>query len=215
MAISNFRVIALGQLICRYKAPPEVWQPFNTIYEEQGKTLPDAGGELAGRLKEQRSFYYIGDKKSTVAKHNAGLSSTTLKWFSDRFEHYIKVNGFENTRHRINAIWLNQYQPYEYNPVHIHQGDLDTGFTGVLMLKIPKSDVDGMLHIIGNSTGYFIKSEYIPSQLEPGDFFIFPYDMRHVVYPFRPHGNETRRTVAINCDCTYDPLQTHGLERAL
>ena len=204
MDTSDFKMIILGQTICRYKAPPEVWQVFNTIYEERGSSLPNAGSELAGRLKEQRSFYFMGDKGRTISKHNVGLNPTVLHWFNDKFIHYINVNGLEKTKHRINAIWLNQYQPHEYNPVHIHQGDLDTGFTGVLMLKIPQNDIDGMLHIIGNSTGSFVRTDYVPTNLEAGDFFIFPYDMRHVVYPFSGKNNETRRTVAVNCDCHVD-----------
>jgi len=212
----HFKIITLGQIICRYKAPPEVWQPFNTIYEERGSSLPDAGGLLAGRLKEQRSFYYAGDKPGPIAKHNAGVSNEALNWFKDKFSHYVEVNKIKDAKHRIDAIWLNQYQPHEYNPVHVHRGDLNTGFTGVLMLKIPTSDVEGhgMLQIIGNGTGYFAKTDYIPKNLEPGDFFIFPYDMRHMVYPLSEKGDETRRTVAVNCDCYCDPVLTAAGEES-
>jgi len=212
MATSNFDVIAFGQTICRYKAPPEVWKTFNTIYEERGASLPNASKQLAGRLKEQRSLFFVGEKGGAVSKHNAGLSPFILNWFKERFAHYISFNGIKDPNYRINAIWLNQYAPYEYNPVHIHEGDLNTGFTGVLMLKVPKSDLEGMLQIMGNGTGHFAKTDYVPKNLEPGDFFIFPYDVRHTVYPLDPTGNETRRTVAVNCDCSYNAIKTHAAE---
>ena len=209
----DFEVIPLGQTILKYKAPPKVWEAFNTIYEERGDSLPNAGVQLAGKLKEQRSLYFIGDKVGKISRHNSGVSPAILNWFREKFDHYIKFNGIQNTNYRINAIWLNQYAPYEYNPVHIHQGDLETGFTGVLMLKVPKSDLEGMLQIMGNGTGHFSKTDYVPKNLQAGDFFIFPYDVRHVVYPLNPSDNETRRTVAINCDCSYDAIKTHAANR--
>jgi len=46
--------------------------------------------------------------------------------------------------------------------------------------------------------------------VEVGDFFIFPYDMRHCVYPF--NGPETRRTLAANCDVQYNPIKNRGVE---
>ena len=41
------------------------------------------------------------------------------------------------------------------------------------------------------------------------DFYIFPYDMRHCVYPFNGT-NETRRTLAANCDVQFDPIRNRG-----
>ena len=211
MDTSDFKAISLGNTVCRYKAPPEVWKVFNTIYDERGPSLHDAGQNVK-RLKDQRSFYYIGDKPGKIPKHNAGLDMPTLKWFDDQFIHYIKFNNIKGSNHRINAIWLNQYKSYDYNPIHVHHGDLDTGFVGVLMLKVPNTDLNGMLQIIGNSTGSFAKTDYIPKNLQPGDFFIFPYDMRHLVYPLVSKANEVRRTVGVNCDCAYDAVRTRAAE---
>ena len=41
------------------------------------------------------------------------------------------------------------------------------------------------------------------------DFYVFPYDMRHCVYPFNAT-NETRRTLAANCDVHFDPIKNRG-----
>ena len=43
----------------------------------------------------------------------------------------------------------------------------------------------------------------------PRDFYIFPYDMRHCVYPF--NGQGLRRTLAANCDVKYDELKYRGV----
>jgi aromatic ring-opening dioxygenase catalytic subunit (LigB family) len=41
------------------------------------------------------------------------------------------------------------------------------------------------------------------------DFYIFPYDMRHVVYPFNGT-DEVRRTLAANMDVQFDPIKNRG-----
>ena len=38
-----------------------------------------------------------------------------------------------------------------------------------------------------------------------GDFYVFPYDMRHCVYPFNGT-KEKRRTLVCNCDVDYNPV---------
>ena len=39
------------------------------------------------------------------------------------------------------------------------------------------------LQIIGSANGQFSKTDYSPN-MKIGDFYVFPYDMRHCVYPF-------------------------------
>jgi len=39
------------------------------------------------------------------------------------------------------------------------------------------------------------------------DFYIFPYDMRHCVYP-HTNPNAIRRTLAANMDVEYNPVST-------
>jgi hypothetical protein len=41
------------------------------------------------------------------------------------------------------------------------------------------------------------------------DFYVFPYDMRHGVYPFNGT-KDTRRTLAGNCDVEFDPIKNRG-----
>ena len=107
---------------------------------------------------------------------------------------------------------------HEYNPVHVHQGSLFTGLSSVMILKLPQqtgieysaSDkpMNGQLQILGNSTGLFANVDYGPTMNER-DFYIFPYDMRHCVYPF--NGPGIRRTLAANMDVQYDPIRNRGV----
>ena len=65
-----------------------------------------------------------------------------------------------------------------------------------LELSRPDQPMNGRLQIMGSSSGQFVKSDFSPN-VEERDFFLFPYDMRHCVYPFNGT-DETRRTLAAN-----------------
>ena len=85
-----------------------------------------------------------------------------------------------------------------------------------MMLRLPKDmgleyarpdiKMNGKLQIIGAANGQFVKSDYSPIA-EERDFYIFPYDMRHCVYP-HTNPNAIRRTLAANMDVQYDPVAT-------
>ena len=68
--------------------------------------------------------------------------------------------------------------------------------------------MNGQLQIMGNSSGQFVKSDYSPDA-EERDFYLFPYDMRHCVYPF--NGPGMRRSLAANMDVDYDPIRNRGV----
>ena len=61
-----------------------------------------------------------------------------------------------------------------------------------------KSPVNGTLEFIANGGGTFYNTQY-RTYLNPGDLFIFPYDMWHGVYPFNST-KKIRRTLSYNCD---------------
>ena len=85
-----------------------------------------------------------------------------------------------------------------------------------MMLRLPKDmgpeharpdiQMNGRLQIIGAANGQFVKSDYSPIA-EERDFYIFPYDMRHCVYP-HTNPNAIRRTLAANMDVEYNPVKT-------
>jgi hypothetical protein len=97
---------------------------------------------------------------------------------------------------------------------HIHQGKLYTGLSSVMILKLPKDmgpeiarpdePTNGRLQIMGSSAGQFAKTDFSPP-MHLGDFYIFPYDMRHCVYPFT-NKKAKRRTLVCNCDVSYNPV---------
>jgi hypothetical protein len=177
----KFDFIYLGQTVLKYQVPLEIFVGLNEIYERQKKQLPKANKQLVGKIQDEVSLFYSGPNNDKMHQH-CFLPDDILK----------------------------------YNPVHIHQGKLYTGLSSVMILKLPKDTgveysakekpMNGRLQIIGSANGQFSKTDYSPN-MKIGDFYVFPYDMRHCVYPFNGT-KETRRTLVCNVDVDYNPVSS-------
>jgi hypothetical protein len=209
----NFNFIFLGQSILRYEVPLDIFTGINQIYEEKFNQLNPANRQLIGKIKDEHSLFYDGDDESKMKRHNL-FPKNVLDWFRTAFHHYLDFNKIIDYKTHINSIWINEMKANEYNPVHIHQGNIFTGLSSVMVLKLPntygveysasETPQNGRLQILGASSGQFAKVDYQPP-MKLRDFYIFPYDMRHCVYPFNGT-QDTRRTLAANCDVLYNPL---------
>ena len=215
----NFESITLGQTVIKYKVPLEVFVGLNELYDTKKKHLPNANKQLAGKIPDEVSLFYAGPTSKKMYAHNY-VPEDTMKWFYSIFDHYLKWNKTQEYRMEINSIWVNEMKAGDYNPVHIHQGKLFTGLSSVMILKLPKDmgpelarpdqPMNGQLQILGGVNGQFVKADYSP-QVKIGDFYIFPYDMRHVVYPFT-NKKEKRRTLVCNCDVDYNPASSRTVQ---
>ena len=213
----KFKFIWLGQTIFIYKVPLDVFNTLNGIYETNFVNLPDARHQLAGKIRKENSLFFGGADNKRMHRHNL-LPPYVLNWFESRFKHYLDFNKIHPYTLHMNSIWINEMKAGEYNPIHIHQGTIYTGLSSVMMLRFPKdmgleharSDIklNGRLQIIGSANGQFVKSDYSPIA-EERDFYIFPYDMRHCVYP-HTNPNALRRTLAANMDVEYNPVATRS-----
>ena len=215
---NNFNFVFLGQSILRYKVPLDIYLSINKIYESKYQQLEPANKQLIGKIEKEHSLFYDGSDTSKINKHNF-LPRNVIRWFHERFIHYLKFNRVRKFELHFNSVWVNQMFQHEYNPVHIHQGEQFTGLSSVMILKLPESfgveysapdsPQNGRLSILGSASGQFSTVDYSPN-VEAGDFFIFPYDMRHCVYPF--NGPGMRRTLAANMDVLYDPVKHRGIQ---
>ena len=213
----NFNFIFLGQSILRYEVPLDIFISINQTCEEKFNQLNPANGQLIGKIKDEHSLFYDGDDESKMKRHNL-FPKNVLDWFRTAFHHYLDFNKIIDYKTHINSIWINEMKANEYNPVHIHQGNIFTGLSSVMVLKLPntygveysasETPQNGRLQILGASSGQFAKVDYQPP-MKLRDFYIFPYDMRHCVYPFNGT-QDTRRTLAANCDVLYNPIINRG-----
>jgi len=213
----KFSFVFLGQSILRYEVPLDIFTTINKIYQNNFNNLDPANKQLVGKIQNEHSLFYGGKDESKMKNHNR-LTQDVLKYFMDMFRHYLNWNRIKEYDLHLNSIWVNQMKEHEYNPVHIHRGTLFTGLSSVMILSLPKSfgveysasDVpqNGKLQILGSASGQFANVDYEP-KIKERDFFIFPYDIRHCVYPF--NGPGWRRTLAANMDVNYDPIKNRGV----
>ena len=214
----NFNFIFLGQSILRYQVPLEIFQSINSLYKNNKDSLNPANKQLVGKIESEHSLYYGGQDESKMKRHDR-LPLVVKDYFIESFHHYLQWNKIREYELHLNSIWVNEMKANEYNPVHIHRGMLFTGLSSVMILSLPSTygkeysneevPQNGKLQILGSASGQFAKIDYQPN-LYVRDFFIFPYDMRHCVYPFNST-NETRRTLAANCDVRFDPIKNRGV----
>ena len=214
----KFNFVFLGQSILKYEVPLDIFTTINSIYQNNFDTLDPANKQLVGKIQNEHSLFYGGKDESKMKNHNK-LTQDVIKYFMDMFKHYLDWNKIREYDLHLNSIWVNQMKEHEYNPVHIHRGTLFTGLSSVMILSLPSTygkeysndevPQNGKLQILGSASGQFAKIDFQPS-LKVRDFFIFPYDMRHCVYPFNST-NETRRTLAANCDVQFDPIKNRGV----
>jgi len=211
----NFDFVFLGQSILKYQVPLEVFVGLNELYETQKKHLPNANKQLAGKIPDESSLFFAGPYTEKMHQHNF-VSEDILKWFYSIFDHYLKWNKTQEYNMNINSIWVNEMKAGDYNPVHIHQGKIFTGLSSVMILKLPKDmgpelarpdqPMNGQLQILGSVAGQFATSDYSPN-MKIGDFYVFPYDVRHCVYPMS-NKKAKRRTLVCNCDVDYNPVRS-------
>ena len=211
----NFESITLGQSIIKYQVPLEVFVGINELYETKKKHLPNANKQLAGKIPDEVSLFFSGPTTEKMHAHSY-VSEDILRWFYSIFEHYLKWTKTRKSNMNINSIWVNEMKAGDYNPAHIHQGNIYTGLSSVMILKLPKDmgpeltrpdqPMNGQLQILGSASGQFVTADYSP-KMKIGDFYVFPYDMRHVVYPFT-NKKAKRRTLVCNCDIEYDPVSS-------
>jgi len=213
----NFDFVFLGQSVLKYQVPLDIFSAINQIYEQNFHNLAPANKQLVGKIENEHSLFYNGQDQSKMKNHNI-LPRNVTDYFMTVFKHYLSFNKIRDYDTHLNSIWVNEMKQHEYNPAHIHRGMLFTGLSSVMILKMPSTfgkeysndaiPQNGRLQILGASNGQFAKIDYQPP-MDLRDFYVFPYDMRHCVYPFNGT-NETRRTLAANCDVQFDPIKNRG-----
>ena len=207
-------VNVLGQAIIKYKTPQYILDEANGIYDHKKvNELPATNKFLAGKIKDEFTLYH--NEMDDLSKNFNFMSTKTLDWFQNQFQDYLGVVEKLPVTIRLSSIWVNEMYANEYNPVHTHFSKFSKiGLSSVMILKLPSSygkensrpdnPLNGQLQFISSGGGQFAFTDFRP-EVVVGDFYVFPYDMRHTVYPFNTT-KDHRRTLAANVDVFYrDP----------
>lgn len=162
------------------------------------KTFVDASFQLSAKIKEE---YNVMNWLEQVDTDNVFISCIqevlrNVQLYNSFFIHSVVIDN----------AWINDQRQGEYQVVHKHSGKSLIGFASILYLKVPdfgeeinntSEPHNGRTMLIGNCQGQFIRKN-IMIQPNVGDFYIFPYDVEHLVYPFS--GDGLRRTMSLNYD---------------
>ena len=209
------KVSVLGQAIIKYDTPQHILDEVNKIYDERKiRDLPATNKFLAGKIKDEFTLYH--NEMDDSSRNFNNVSTKSLDWFQDQFQDYLGVVEKKSINIRLSSIWVNEMYANEYNPVHTHSSKFSKiGLSSVMILKLPSgygneysrpdNPLNGQLQFVGNSGGQFSFTDFRPD-VSVGDFYVFPYDMRHAVYPFNTT-KEHRRTLAANVDVFYSPQE--------
>jgi hypothetical protein len=191
--VDTSKTIHLGQKILHFEVPEGLVGEINDVYRDKFSKLESYNSNLAGKIVKE---YRVDE----------ALPESVKRYFEERFTDYLMEVKVMRFAHPASA-WINEMVEYEYNPFHHHIGKTEIGLTSVLCLKKPNGygveiareddPANGRLELVGNGGGMFGYNQH-KVDLEVGDLYIFPYDMKHGVYPFT--GKGVRRTLSYNCD---------------
>ena len=121
-----------------YEQAFRIFHTINSIYEQKFNQLEPANKQLVGKIKDEHSLFYDGEDESKMKRHNL-MPRNVLDWFMQMFHHYLDFNHIRQYQTHLNSIWVNEMKAHEYNPVHVHQGNLFTGLSSVMILKLPNT----------------------------------------------------------------------------
>ncbi len=191
-----------GPTMGYYRMPDEF---VNKLNDKMSAKLKDYSDKLVGKVSEELAF---DDEIILIAQK--GLAEFVLKYqaYTDHRNHFGKKKlDFENFNYGLGiaAGWFVRQFENEYNPLHIHTG---ARLSCVGYLKLPdgieeeweedyKDHHPSNGHIqfaYGTASGYTCTNFIIKPQV--GDFYIFPSQLFHCVYPFKTKGE--RRSFSMN-----------------
>ena len=206
----EFKFPYFGPLLFQSKIDKD----FVTLLLKKGKGSQkesnDARKQLAGVIDNQYNFDDWDD------------------WFAPKFDPYVnayidvlqdympgKANPFNKSglpkSWYLDALWINYQRALEYNPIHMHSGDISF----VIYLKIPKeirkegevmgptrnTSYPGTINFMYGHKMKFCLTEFVKLP-EVGELFIFPAWLPHYVHAFK--SDVERISVSGNITFKYD-----------
>ena len=191
--------IHFGQVAYKFKISKGFIDRINAKCE----TLDDkttAQNYLVGKIKKDYHFLPFIEEVDTDLEIKNSIYHVVDDCPQDKCYEILEVY--------MNSAWVNDQYENEYQGVHTHSGKEDLGFSSIMYLKVPDfgkeitdtgDPLNGKTELIGNCGGIWNCPTHLITP-KVGDFYIFPYDMQHVVYPF--NGNGMRRSLVCNFDIT-------------
>ncbi len=150
--------------------------------EQHAPSAEDYSPYLAGHITEGRQLGLPLDKLD--ARITDLLVTLSLQYLEQLSKKPISMKV------ELEQLWMVEQKSGDFNPVHQHAGLL----SGIVYLQIPpQCNIETKEGCID-----FLFGRYMPSSADfcgqrtvlpvPGDLYIFPAWLQHVVYPFKGEG---------------------------
>ena len=170
-----------GPLLCKTTLNNE---DVNKVKKLCSKKNKDARDSLAGIIDNE---YIIDEKKY------AQILSPYFQPFKTAFDSWYNTNL---SKLQCNSAWVNYMKSGESTPPHVH---INCQLSTVLYLQIPSglkkenkkykgrsAGPGSVVFTYGDSRDYTVdEKSFLPVK---GDFFVFPYNLKHYVSPFKSKG---------------------------
>jgi len=144
------------------------------------------------------------------------------KYFDHIIRHYVEAHYKNNKMAKcvIQSAWTNTQKPNDYNPLHTHthfsNKALNPDLSCVGYLKIPKivpynhskehHQVGGWIEFCEGSENIFNNANYLVQPIL-GDYYLFPANMKHIVYPFASDDDNAERiSFSFNTTVIFDEM---------
>jgi hypothetical protein len=193
-----------GPVMGYKKLSPEFVKNMNSFYEEE-PDLQDYSDNLVGKVGQELHFneamrdLFLNEVKDFIGRYN---QTATIRNSYGR--NRLNTDNFEYSMQFVSGWLVRQFQ-HEYNPVHLHTG---CRMSCVGYLKLPEGiekeweedykdhhPSHGHIQFISGSAGSYSATNFMVRP-QVGDFYVFPSELFHCVYPFYTKGE--RRSFSSN-----------------
>ena len=189
-----------GPALGHTKLPDEIIDAFNDDIDK-GTDGPDWSDKLVGKVESERLI-----PTEVLEPHKVFFVEAALKYVADYAHRHCQPIRLDiRPQVHIQSAWYVQQKAHDFNPMHLHT---NAELSCIGYLQMPDGieeewEKDGLDHYPANGHVEFVAGS--PTFLnratfmvrpQAGDFFIFPADMYHTVYPFHSEGE--RRSFSMN-----------------
>jgi uncharacterized protein (TIGR02466 family) len=189
-----------GPALGHTKLPGQIIDAFNDDIDK-GTEGPDWSDHLVGKVEAEHLI-----PSDLLKNHTEFFKDATLKYIADYAHRNCRpIRPDVKPQVHIHSAWYVQQKANDYNPMHLHT---NAELSCIGYLQMPDGideewEQDGMDHYPANGhvefmhgSPTFLNRATFMVRPKVGDFFIFPADMYHTVYPFQSDGE--RRSFSMN-----------------
>lgn len=201
---TEFEFLYWGPLVVKF----EVEDYITKELLKRGDRVKSNDGrlELAGHI--DRENFYTQQDIDWFVEHTGKYFNRYIEYKETVWKKNV-IEEFKIEYMKLNSLWVNYMKKNEYNPPHIHSGDISF----VLYLNVPEQIKKEASEFVSHGEGKpgaieFIYGtedrydDYICSHIrfpKTNELYIFPANLHHTVMPFR--SDVERVSVSGNFKC--------------